>query len=173
MEDSLLRRTGLDPSASDSKIIGGNSSSHGSNCSFSDTSSDGYYDKRLLDLPKFVYNAESGDSSDGFRARAQVPSDALSQRRSGPEPLETRRPSNTRPDHASLATNSVYAGGDVIGLYGSMNTCDYNVLSGTDALASSAVTLVVNPAVSHYEQHMFIGPPNIRCTTGIDRRLLI
>ncbi|KAH8582613.1 cyclin [Cryptosporidium sp. chipmunk genotype I] len=101
--------------------------------------------------------------------KTEIQSSNLSQRRN--ERSKVQAPS-MHSDYKSVINLNSNSYSNNLGYYGSMNASNINVLSTTNVITSSAVTLV-NPTVNHYGQHIFMNPYNIRCTTGIDRRLLV
>ncbi|KAF7456473.1 putative cyclin [Cryptosporidium felis] len=53
-----------------------------------------------------------------------------------------------------------------------LNTIESSESSTSNIMTASAVSLV-NPTINHYGRHVLMNPCNFRCTTGIDRRLLV
>ncbi|KAJ1614502.1 cyclin [Cryptosporidium canis] len=129
---------------------------------FSETSSYGYGNGQIDDS-NYTQNEyfKYSDSS-----KAEIQSSNISHRRYQQQDTHV---CDMHQDNKSAIT-STYA--SEVGFYGYTNSSDYNTLSTTDAIQSTAVTLV-NPAVNHYGRSIFMNPSNIRCTTGMDRGLLV
>lgn len=79
---------------------------------------------------------------------------------------------NMHPEYKNVVNSSNTLYSNDMRFYGQINTSDINILSTANVITSSTVRLV-NPTVNRYGQHIFMNPYDIRCTTGIDRRLLV
>ncbi|KAK9171641.1 hypothetical protein cmbei_7003780 [Cryptosporidium meleagridis] len=124
------------------------------------------YTRTQTDNSEYAYNTNLNSSS---YLTAEIQSNDFIQRRI--EGTEVQIP-NMHPEYKSAVSLNYSSYSNDFGYYSSVNTPDINVLSTTGVITSSAVTLV-NPTVNHYGQHIFMNPYNVRCTTGIDRRLLV
>ncbi|EAK90371.1 cyclin [Cryptosporidium parvum Iowa II] len=124
------------------------------------------YARTQIDNSERAYNANLNSSN---YLRAEIQSSDLTQRRI--EGSEIQIP-NMHPEYKGIVNLNYSSYSNDSGYYNSVNASDINVLSTTGVITSSTVTLV-NPTVNRYGQHIFMNPYNVRCTTGIDRRLLV
>ncbi|OII74918.1 cyclin [Cryptosporidium ubiquitum] len=124
------------------------------------------YANRQADNTECTYNNNLNSSS---YSKTEIQPSNLSQHQIELSEIQV---SNMHPEYKNVINpnNTLYS--NDMGFYGSINTSDINVFSAANAITSSTVRLV-NPTVNHYGQHIFLNPYSIRCTTGIDRRLLV